>query len=69
MAVQKTNLLVTNVLFWFVAALLHPLAGLISTESGGPPRVFSLLIPLLFLLLAGGSTLLVARAGGTVAKP
>ena len=49
-------------LLWIVAALLQPLASLLPTGSGETPKVYSLLIPILFLLLAFGSTALMARA-------
>ena len=62
MSASKKNVLVVNVLFWIVAALLHPLASLATTESGETPKVFSLLIPIFFLLLAFGSTAMMARA-------
>jgi len=61
----KQSVLVVNVLFWVVAALLHPLAGLLPTASGEPPKIFSLLIPLAFLGLAYGSTVLMCRAMAT----
>ncbi len=64
MAAPKNNLLVANVLFWAVAALLHPLASLVPTGSGETPKIFSLLIPILFLILAFGSTFMMARALG-----
>lgn len=62
MSASKKKVLVVNVLFWIVAALLHPLASLLPTASGGTPKVYSLLIPILFLLLALGSTAMIARA-------
>jgi hypothetical protein len=62
MAAPTKNVLIVNLLFWAVAALLHPLAGLLPTESGEPPRIFSLLIPIMFLVLAFGSTAMMARA-------
>lgn len=62
MSASKKNVLVVNVLFWVVAALLHPLANLLPTGSGETPKVFSLLIPIFFMLLAFGSTVMVARA-------
>ncbi len=64
MATSKTSVLVVNVLFWVVAALLHPVANLLPTGSGETPKVFSLLIPILFLLLAFGSTAMMSRAIG-----
>jgi hypothetical protein len=62
MSSGKRNILVVNVLFWIVAALLHPLANLLPTGSGETPRIFSLLIPLAFVGLAYGSTSLMSRA-------
>jgi hypothetical protein len=61
----KKSVLVVNVLFWVVAALLHPLARLLPTNSGEPPKIYSLLIPLAFIGLAYGSTLLMWRAIAT----
>lgn len=62
MSASKRNVLLVNVLFWVVAALLHPLANLLPTGSGETPKVYSMLIPIFFLLLASGSTYMVARA-------
>jgi hypothetical protein len=62
MSRSKKNVLVVNGLFWVVAAPLRPLANLLPTGSGATPKVFSLLIPLFFVTLAFGSTVLVARA-------
>lgn len=62
MSASNKKVLVVNVLFWIVAALLHPLASLLPTGSGEAPKVYSLLIPILFLLLAFGSTAMMARA-------
>ena len=64
MDAPKKYLLVVNVLFWLVAALLHPLASLLPTSSGETPKIFSLLIPIFFLLLAFGSTYMMAQALG-----
>ena len=64
MAGSNKNLLVVNVLFWVVGALLHPLASLVPTGSGETPRIFSVLIPILFMILAFGSTYMLARASG-----
>ena len=64
MAASKKNLLFVNVLFWVVGALLHPLASLVPTGSGETPKIFSLLIPIMFLGLAFGSTYMMARASG-----
>lgn len=62
MAAPGKNLLVVNVFFWVVAALLHPLAALLPTSSGETPKIFSLLIPMFFLMLACGSTYMMAGA-------
>jgi hypothetical protein len=59
---SKRQVLVVNVLFWVMAAMLHPLANLIVTGSGEMPKIFSLLIPLAFIGLAYGSTILLWRA-------
>ena len=64
MAASKKSVLVVNVLFWFVGALLHPLANLLPTGSGETPKIFSVLIPIFFLILAFGSTYMMARALG-----
>ena len=61
---SKKSVLVVNVLYWVVAALIHPLANLIPTGSGEPPKFFSLLIPLIFIGLACGTTTMIARAMG-----
>lgn len=62
MTASRKNVLVVNVLFWVVAALLHPLASLVPTGSGETPKIFAMLIPIVFLLLAFGSTAMIARA-------
>ena len=64
MAGSNKNLLVVNVLFWVVGSLLHPLASLVPTGSGEIPRIFAVLIPILFMILAFGSTYMLARASG-----
>lgn len=62
MAPSKKKVLVVNVLYWLVAALLQPLANLVPTGSGDPPKIFELLIPFMFIGLAYGSTTMIARA-------
>ena len=62
MPTSKKKVLLVNVLYWVVAALLHPPASLLPTGSGDTPKFFSLLIPIVFLLLAVFSTAMVARA-------
>ena len=62
MSASKKKVLAVNVLYWIVAALLHPLASLLPTGSGAVPKVYSLLISILFMLLAYGSTAMMAQA-------
>jgi hypothetical protein len=62
MASSNKNLLIVNVLFWIVGGLLHPLASLLPTGSGETPKIFSLLIPMMFTGLAFGSTYMMSRA-------
>ena len=61
---QTNKIVLVNLMFWFVAMLLHPLIQMLPTESGGPPKIFELLIPLIFIMLAGGSTYLLKSATG-----
>ena len=58
------KIVIVNLAFWFVAMLLHPLIRMLPTGSGGPPKIFELLIPILFIMLAGGSTYLLKAAIG-----
>lgn len=69
MAAPGQNVLVVNVLYWIVGALLYPLASLFPAGSGETPKIFSLLIPLIFLMLAFGSTTLLARVIKRQEKP
>jgi hypothetical protein len=62
MAAPNKNILVVNVLFWIVAASLHPISRLIPTGSGEPPKIFAVLIPIAFLLFAFGTTAMIAIA-------
>lgn len=50
------KILVVNVLYWVVAMLLHPLSNLLTKNSDETPKIYSLLIPLMFIGLAFGST-------------
>jgi apolipoprotein N-acyltransferase len=52
------KLLVRNIGFWIVAAVLYPIAHWIPTASGHPPRIFDVLIPILVLTLGFVSNLL-----------
>lgn len=61
---QAKKLVIVNLAFWFVAALLHQMVRLFPTGSGSPPKIFEVLIPMFFILLAGGSTYLLKAAIG-----
>lgn len=65
---QANKLVLVNLALWGFALVLRPLIQLLPTGSGQPPKIFELLVPLLFILLAGGSTYLLksAIAGGAV---
>lgn len=56
MGSSKKKLVVVNILYWVVAMLLHPLFNLLPTPSGEAPKIYSFLIPLIFIGLAFGST-------------
>ena len=58
-------LVALNLAVWGVAILTHPLSRLLPTESGDPPKIFSFLIPIFFLALAGLSTYLLSAGIGT----
>ncbi|MFN0079801.1 MAG: hypothetical protein ACKVY0_25335 [Prosthecobacter sp.] len=62
---QTKKIISVNLAFWLVAMLLHPLAQMLPTGSGSPPKILELLIPIFFILLAGGSTYLLKAAIGT----
>jgi hypothetical protein len=61
---QAKRSIIVNLAFWFVAMLLHPLIQMLPTGSGSPPKIFEFLIPVFFILLAGGSTYLLKAAIG-----
>jgi uncharacterized membrane protein (DUF4010 family) len=61
---QAKKTITVNLAFWIVAMLLHPLAGMLPTGSGDPPKIYELLLPIIFILLAGGSTYLLKTAIG-----
>jgi hypothetical protein len=58
----RKKILLVNVLYWVVGALLYPIASMLPSASGQTPKVYSLLIPLAFIGLAFGSTSMIARA-------
>ena len=49
---EKKKLITINLAVWAVAILTHPLAQMLPTGSGSPPKIFSLLIPIFFMALA-----------------
>lgn len=61
---EAKKTIAVNLAFWGVAMLMHPIIRLLPTGSGSPPKIFELLVPLLFLMLAGGSTYLLKNAIG-----
>jgi len=62
--VQANKIIIVNLAFWFVAMVLHPLIRILPTGSGSPPKIFEFLIPVFFVMLAGGSTYLLKAAIG-----
>lgn len=61
---QGNRIILVNLAFWFVAMVLHPVIEMLPTGSGSPPKIFEVLIPVVFILLAGGSTYLLKSAMG-----
>ena len=61
---QAKKIILVNLAFWFVAMLLHPLIRLLPTGSGSRPKIFEMLIPVCFIMLAGDSTYLLKAAIG-----
>jgi hypothetical protein len=61
---EKKKLITINLAVWGVAILTHPLAQILPTGAGTPPKIFSLLIPLFFMALAGVSTYLLSAGIG-----
>ena len=61
---EKKKLITINLAVWAVAILMHPLIQMLPTGSGSPPKIFSLLIPIFFMALAGVSTYLLSAGIG-----
>lgn len=61
---EARKTITVNIAFWIVAILAHPVVRMLPTESGNPPKIFELLVPLFFIVLAGGSTYLLKTAIG-----
>jgi uncharacterized membrane protein (DUF4010 family) len=63
-APEAKKTIAVNLAFWMVAMLVHPVIRLLPTGSGSPPKIFELLAPLFFIMLAGGSTYVLKVAIG-----
>ena len=63
---EKRKIILIDVALWVVAMILLPLVQILPTGSGSPPKIFSLLIPIFFIMLAGASTYLL---GAVIGKP
>jgi hypothetical protein len=61
---EKKKLITINLAVWAVAILTHPIAQMLPTGSGSPPKIMSLLIPTFFMALAGVSTYLLSAGIG-----
>ena len=61
---EAKKIIAVNIAFWLVAMLIHPVLRMLPTSSGTPPKIFEVLAPLLFLMLAAGSTDLLRAAIG-----
>ena len=61
---EARKTIAVNIAFWIVAMLANPVVRMLPTESGSPPKIFELLVPLFFIMLAGGSTYLLKAAIG-----
>lgn len=61
---EKKKLIMVNLAVWIVATLTHPIAQMLPTGSGSPPKIYSLLIPIFFMMLAGLSTYLLSTGIG-----
>ena len=54
--------MVRNIGFWIVAALAYPVANWIPTETGHPPRIFDVLVPVFVLGLGLASNAVLGAA-------
>jgi hypothetical protein len=61
---EKKKLITINLAVWAVAIVTHPVAQMLPTGSGSPPKIFSFLIPIFFMALAGVSTYLLSAGIG-----
>ena len=64
-APRRRNILLLNLAFWAVAIAFPYLIRLLPTGSGGPPKIYEVLVPLIQLMLAVGATYHVSTALGS----
>lgn len=56
------NSIIVNLCFWLASIGFPIVARSLPTGSGAPPKIYELLIPLIQILLACGSTFLLSKA-------
>jgi hypothetical protein len=56
------KIIAVNLVLWLTAIVATPLVQAIPTSTGEPAKIFSLLVPLFQLMLAGGSTYMLKTA-------
>lgn len=61
---EKKKLVTANLAVWAIAIHTHPLIQVFPAGLGSPPKVFSLLVPIFFMGLAGVSTYLLSAGIG-----
>ena len=66
---EKKKFIMTNLAVWIVAILAPLIAQMLPTASGNPPKIFSLLIPIFLMMLAGISTYLLSAGIGKPQDP
>ena len=63
------RLLIVNLGFWAAALAFPYFARLLPTASGSPPRIYDVLVPLIQIMFAAGSTYLLKTAIDEANKP
>ena len=66
---EKKKLIMTNLAVWIIAILAPLIVQILPTASGNPPKIFSLLIPIFLMMLAGISTYLLSAGIGKPQDP
>ncbi len=61
---DKKKLIAINLALWIFAMLLNPLVKILHSGAGEPPKIFEVLVPIFFFLLAGASSYLLSAAIG-----